>query len=779
MHREEQIVATKFGIGQPMRRSEDPRLLKGGGRYTDDVSAPGQAQAYFLRSPFAHAEIRSIDIAAAAAMSGVIGIVTIADLDADGIGELKCYAPVKNSDGSDQVLPPRPILARGRVRHVGEPVALVVAETIEQAKDAAEAIEVDYESLPAAVDPAKTLNGPAIWDKAPNNLCFDWEFGQKDKVSSLFAQADKVVRLDLVNNRVVASPMEPRCCNADWDATDGRFVLYVSCQGVHLLRDMLANDIFKLPPEKFLVRSTDVGGGFGMKLFMYPEYPATLYAARKFGRPVKWSSERTEAFISDDHGRDNVTTVELAVDKDARFLALRVEMIANMGAYLSNFGPFIPTMAGGAQMLNGLYTLQGVYERVRGVFTNTQPVDAYRGAGRPEAAFNVERIVDHASRVLGIDPVELRRRNFIPPSAMPYETITGVTYDSGEFTRNLEEAAQIADVAGFEQRRRDSAAKGKYRGLGIATYVEACAGGEDENADVRVGRDGKVTVYVGTQTNGQGHETAYKQIIAEHLGVEPDQITIVQGDTDLVRTGNGTGGSRSVPVGGAAIRDGSLKVQEKAKLRAADLMETAAVDIAFAEGRFTVVGTDRSMTLSEIAAKGDTEIAFEERGSFTPPSATFPNGAHIVELEIDGDTGMVEILRYTVVDDFGRVMNPLMVAGQVHGGIAQGLGQALLEHAVFDGDSGQLLSGSFMDYAMPRAVDLPFVTFKYNEIPCTTNPLGLKGAGEAGAIGAPPAIINAIVDALSPLGVEHVDMPATPQKLWQIIHSRQQRQAAE
>ncbi|WP_437375535.1 xanthine dehydrogenase family protein molybdopterin-binding subunit [Inquilinus limosus] len=772
-------MATKFGIGQPMRRSEDPRLLKGGGRYTDDVSAPGQAQAYFLRSPFAHAEIRSIDIAAAAAMSGVIGIVTIADLDADGIGELKCYAPVKNSDGSDQVLPPRPILARGRVRHVGEPVALVVAETIEQAKDAAEAIEVDYESLPAAVDPAKTLNGPAIWDKAPNNLCFDWEFGQKDKVSSLFAQADKVVRLDLVNNRVVASPMEPRCCNADWDATDGRFVLYVSCQGVHLLRDMLANDIFKLPPEKFLVRSTDVGGGFGMKLFMYPEYPATLYAARKFGRPVKWSSERTEAFISDDHGRDNVTTVELAVDKDARFLALRVEMIANMGAYLSNFGPFIPTMAGGAQMLNGLYTLQGVYERVRGVFTNTQPVDAYRGAGRPEAAFNVERIVDHASRVLGIDPVELRRRNFIPPSAMPYETITGVTYDSGEFTRNLEEAAQIADVAGFEQRRRDSAAKGKYRGLGIATYVEACAGGEDENADVRVGRDGKVTVYVGTQTNGQGHETAYKQIIAEHLGVEPDQITIVQGDTDLVRTGNGTGGSRSVPVGGAAIRDGSLKVQEKAKLRAADLMETAAVDIAFAEGRFTVVGTDRSMTLSEIAAKGDTEIAFEERGSFTPPSATFPNGAHIVELEIDGDTGMVEILRYTVVDDFGRVMNPLMVAGQVHGGIAQGLGQALLEHAVFDGDSGQLLSGSFMDYAMPRAVDLPFVTFKYNEIPCTTNPLGLKGAGEAGAIGAPPAIINAIVDALSPLGVEHVDMPATPQKLWQIIHSRQQRQAAE
>ena len=774
-------MATKFGIGQPMRRSEDPRLLKGGGRYTDDVSAPGQAQGYFLRSPFAHAEIRGIDTSAATAMPGVIGIVTIADLDADGIGGLKCYAPVKNSDGSDQAVPPRPILARGRVRHVGEPVALVVAETIEQAKDAAEAIAVDYDSLPAAADPATTLNGPAIWDEAPNNLCFDWEFGQKDKVESLFAQADRVVRIDLVNNRVVASPMEARCCNAEWNAAEGRFVLYVSCQGVHMLRDMLANDIFKLPPEQFLVRSTDVGGGFGMKLFMYPEYPATLYAARKFGRPVKWTSERTDAFISDDHGRDNITTVELAVDKDARFLALRVDMIANMGAYLSNFGPFIPTMAGGAQMLNGLYTLQGVYERVRGVFTNTQPVDAYRGAGRPEAAFNVERIVDHAARVLGISPVELRKRNFIPPSAMPYETVTGVTYDSGEFTRNLEEAAQIADIAGFEQRRRESAAKGKYRGLGIATYVEACAGGEDENADIRVGRDGKVTVYVGTQTNGQGHETAYKQIIAEHLGVEPDQVTIVQGDTDLVRTGNGTGGSRSVPVGGAAIRDGSLKVQDKAKLRAADLMETAAVDIAFVDGRFTVVGTDRALTLAEIAAQTETagEIVFEERGSFTPPSATFPNGAHVVELEVDGDTGEVEILRYTVVDDFGRVMNPLMVAGQVHGGIAQGLGQALLEHAVFDPESGQLLSGSFMDYAMPRAIDLPFVTFKYNEIPCTTNPLGIKGAGEAGAIGAPPAIINAIVDALSPLGVEHVDMPATPQKLWQIIHSRQERQAAE
>ena len=776
-------MATKFGIGQPMLRSEDPRLLKGGGRYTDDVSAPGQAQGVFLRSPFAHAEIRSLDTAAAAAMPGVIGIVTIRDLDADGIGELKCYASVKNSDGSDQALPPRPILARGRVRHVGEPVALIVAETVEQAKDAAEAIEVEYDSLPAAVDPARTLSGPAIWDEAPNNLCFDWEFGQKDQVESLFAQADRVIKLDLVNNRVVASPMEPRCCHADWDATDGRFVLYVACQGVHLLRDMLADDIFKRPKEDFLIRSPDVGGGFGMKMFMYPEYPATLYAARKFGRPVKWTSERTEAFVSDDHGRDNVTTVELAVDKDARFLALRVDMIANMGAYLSNFAPYIPTNAGGAQMLNGLYTLQGVYERVRGVFTNTQPVDAYRGAGRPEAAYNVERIVDHAARVLGIDPIELRRRNYIPPSAMPYATVTGVTYDSGEFTRNLEEAAGIADHAGFEQRRRDSAARGKFRGLGIATYVEACAGGPDESADIKVGRDGSVTIYIGTQTNGQGHETAYKQVIGEHLGVEPDRITVVQGDSDLVRTGNGTGGSRSVPVGGAAVQDGSIKIREKAKLRAADLMETAAVDIAFADGRFTVVGTDRSMTLADIAAQtetdGGSEIAFEDRGSFTPPAATFPNGAHIIEIEIDGDTGALEILRYTVVDDFGRVLNPLMVAGQVHGGIAQGLGQALFESTVFDSDSGQLLSGSFMDYAMPRAVDLPLIAFKYNEIPCTTNALGLKGAGEAGAIGAPPAVINAIVDALSPLGVEHVDMPATPQVLWQLIHSRGQRQAAE
>lgn len=774
-------MATKFGVGQPMRRSEDPRLLTGGGRYTDDISAPGQAQAWFLRSPFAHAEIRSIDTTAAAAMPGVVGIVTIADLDADGIGELKCMVTLKNRDGTDQALPPRPILARGRVRHVGEPVAMVIAETIDQAKDAAEAIEVDYDALPAAIDPVATLDGPVIWDEAPGNVCFDWEFGEKAKVDALFAGAAWVVRLDLINNRVVASTMEPRCCHADWDASEGRLMLHVACQGVHFIRDALADDIFKLPKDRFLVRSTDVGGGFGMKMFMYPEYPATMYAARKFGRPVKWVSERTEAFISDDHGRDNVTTVELAVDRDARFLAIRVDMIANMGAYLSNFAPYIPT--GGARMLSGLYTLQGAYQRVRGVFTNTQPVDAYRGAGRPEAAYTVERIVDHAARVLGIDPVEIRLRNNIPASAMPFTTVTGLTYDSGEFTRNLQEAITAADYAGFERRRRESAAQGRYRGFGIATYVEACGGGPEENADIRVARDGHVTIYIGTQTNGQGHETAYKQVIAEHLGVAPDQVTVVQGDTDLVRTGEGTGGSRSIPVGGVAVQDGSLKIQEKAKLRAADLMETAAVDIAFVDGRFTVVGTDRSLSLGEIAAQTETvdrdEIVFAERGSFTPPDSTFPNGAHLVEVEIDGDTGHVQVLRYTIVDDFGRVLNPMMVAGQVHGGIAQGLGQALYENTVFDIDSGQLLTGSFMDYQMPRASDLPFVDFRYNEILCTTNPLGIKGAGEAGAIGAPPAVINAIVDALSPLGVDHVDMPATPQKLWQLIHDHGQRQAAE
>jgi carbon-monoxide dehydrogenase large subunit len=769
----------KFGIGQSVSRSEDPRLLTGGGRYTDDIRLEGEAYAVYLRSPFAHAEITQLDVEEAKQAPGVLGVFTGEDLAADGIGDIPCYTPITNRDGSKFYAPPRPALARGRVRHVGEPVAMVVAETLIQAKDAAEMILADFDPLPAITNTAGTVaeGAPQIYDAAANNVCFDWGMGDEAETDALFDKAAHVIELEVVNNRVVANSMEGRACIASYDTVKDRYEFWVSSQGVHGLQKNLATDILKVPKDKLHVMTTDVGGGFGMKIFMYPEYCTTLYAAGKLKRPVRWIAERSEGFVSDDHGRDHVTRAKLAVDAGGKFLALKTDTISNLGAYLSNFAPFVATEAG-HRMLNGLYTFEKIHARVQGVFTNTTPVDAYRGAGRPEAAFIVERIVDHAARVLGMDPVEIRKKNFIPPEAMPYQTATGLTYDSGEFARNLDEAVAIADLAGIDQRRREASARGKLRGLGIATYVEACAGGSPEASTIEVGGDGRVTVLIGTQTNGQGHETAYKQVVAEYLGVEPDAITVVQGDTDRIATGGGTGGSRSIPVGGQAIAEAALKIQDKAKARAAEMLEAAAADIVFEDGRFSIVGTDRSVTLQEIAKQIGGDTAFDETGDFKPPAATFPNGAHIVELDIDRATGEVEILKYTVVDDFGRVLNPLMVAGQVHGGVAQGIGQALHEHTVYD-DEGQLLSGSFMDYCMPRADDLPFLTFKYNEIPCTTNPMGVKGAGEAGAIGAPPAVINAVVDALAPYGVAHVDMPATPETLWRLIDRAEPGLAAE
>ncbi|MCB9946248.1 MAG: xanthine dehydrogenase family protein molybdopterin-binding subunit [Rhodospirillaceae bacterium] len=760
----------KFGIGQPVRRSEDPRLLTGRGRYTDDVRLPGQAFACFVRSPFAHARIVAVDTAAASDAPGVIGIVTGDDLAEDGIGTLPVQVRIKSRDGAAMPQPPRPALAQGRVRHVGDPVALVVAETPDAARDAAELVEVDYDPLPAAVDLRTALDpdAPEIWEQAPGNRVFDWELGDEAACNAAFTAAAHVVSLDLVNNRLAATPMEGRACLAAYDADDDRLTLHVSSQGVHGLRDQLADDIFHLPADRILVVTGDVGGGFGMKIFMYPEYISTLYAARKFGRPVAWAAERTESFISDDHGRDNLTKAELAVDADGRFLALRADTLANLGAYLSNFGPFIPTNAGN-RMLCGLYAIPVVYSRVRGVFTNTQPIDAYRGAGRPEAAYVVERLVDVAARQLGIDPVDLRKRNYIPPEAMPYKTATGLVYDSGDFARNLDDAVAAADLAGAPARKATARAAGKLCGIGISTYVEACASGAPETAVVRVDRDGHVTVLIGTQTNGQGHETAYKQIIAEHLGVDSDAITIVQGDSDRIATGGGTGGSRSIPVGGASLADAALKVQAKARIAAADVMEAAPADVTFEDGRFRIVGTDRSVTLAEIAVHSDAATAFDETADFQPTASTFPNGAHICEIEVDLDTGRPQIVRYTVVDDVGRVMNPLLVEGQVHGGIAQSIGQALFEEAVFDTESGQLLTGSLMDYALPRADSIPFIDFRFNEIPCRTNPLGIKGAGEAGTIGACPAVINALVDALAEFGVRHVDMPARAETLWRLI----------
>ena len=770
----------KFGIGQSVPRTEDPKLITGSGRYTDDIRPDGQLQAFFVRSPFANAMITEIDLGEAAEAPGVVGVFTGEDLTQAGISGIPTYARLTNRDGSAMAEPPRPNLAVDQVRHVGDPVVMIVAETLAQAKDAADLVMIDYDPIDAVVDPAAALQdgAPQIWPEAPRNLVFDWELGHEAETNALFDQADRIITLDHVNNRVVSSPMEGRACLAEYDPATERFTFTVSSQGAHNIKDRITKDVLNIDPESMRVLTPDVGGGFGMKIFLYPEYPATLHAARVLGRPVKWAAERSEAFISDDHGRDNLTHAELAVDADGKFLALRVDTIANLGGYLSNFGPFVATNAGN-RMLSGLYTIQRVHSRVRGVFTNTQPVDAYRGAGRPEAAFTVERIVDKAARELGISPAEIRRRNYIPPEAMPHTTATGLTYDSGEFARNMDDALEAADWHDFEHRRGEAAERGKLRGIGLATYVEACGGGGSEYALVSVKGDGRVVLTVGSQTNGQGHETGFKQIISEHLGVDFDDITIIQGDTDAMPTGSGVGGSRAIPVGGANVADAALKIQERAKARAADMMEAAAADIALEDGRFTIVGTDRSVTLAEIAADLGEDIAFDEQGDFKPPASTFPNGAHICELEVDPDTGTVEILRYTVVDDFGKVLNPLLVAGQVHGGIAQGIGQALLEKTVYDEDSGQLLSGSFMDYAMPRADSLPFVDFRYNEIPCKTNPLGVKGAGEAGAIGAPPAIINALVDALSVHGIEHIDMPAIPSAVWRAIQDRRIEQAAE
>jgi aerobic carbon-monoxide dehydrogenase large subunit len=766
----------KFGIGQPAARVEDQRLLTGHGRYLDDVNLEGQAWAAFVRSPHAHALIKDIDIAAARSAPGVLAVYTAADLEADGIGDVPCTAAIQNRDGSKYVAPPRPALARGRVRYVGDAVAMVVARTRAEAQDAAEQVLVDYESLPAVVETDRAMDPDAaeVWEQAPRNLCLDWETGDAAAAAQAFARAARVIKLDLVNNRVVPNSMETRGAIGAVEARTGRLVLHASCQGVHVLRRLLAQFVFRTEEKNIHVLCHDVGGGFGMKIFLYPEYVATLYAARKLGRPVKWIADRNEAFVSDTHGRDHVTHLELALDKDARFLGLKVDTIANLGAYLSNFSPFVATAAG-VPMLVGCYSIPAAHVRVHGVFTNTNPVDAYRGAGRPEAIYAIERLVDATARDLGLSPIEIRRRNFIPPQAMPYTTALGSTYDSGDFLRNLEDALQLARWDEFEARRGAAKARGRLRGIGLSSYIERCAGTPGEEARLVVAADGHVTLYIGTQSNGQGHETSFRQLLAERLGVAFEEVTIVQGDSDRIDSGGGTMGSRSLPIGGAALSGAAFKVLDKAKGKAAELLEAAAVDVEFKEGLFRIVGTDRTLGFRDVAraaAPADGGPSFDERDGFTPSTATFPNGTHICELEIDAETGVVTVVDYIVVDDFGKAINPLLIAGQVHGGIAQGLGQALLERCVYEPESGQLLSASFMDYALPRADDLPSIRFKLNEVPCKTNPLGIKGAGEAGAIGAPPAVINAVIDALSELDVRHVDMPATSEKLWQLIHGR-------
>ena len=768
---------TKFGIAQPVRRVEDPRLLVGAGSYTDDVSPPGTVHGIVLRSPHAAARILSIDTDAAKALPGVLAIYTSADLRADDIGDLPCVAQVKNRDGSPQVAPARPALAEGFVRHAGVPVAFIVAETIEAGRDAAEAIMVDYDILPSItdLDAAIEPGTPLVWEDAPHNICFDWEIGQKEKTEELFAQAAHVTELKIVNNRIIVASMETRAALAEYDAATERFTLRTNTQGGWSLKSMLGDMIFKGGADKFRVITPDVGGGFGMKLFVYPEHVLTCYAARKLGRPIKWASERAEAFLSDSHGRDNVTTGQIALDKDGKFLALRTRNIANMGAYLSNFAPYIPTNAG-TGVLASVYGFQAVYANVIGVFTHTVPVDAYRGAGRPEANYVVERLIDAAARDLGIDRVEIRRRNMVRPEAMPYTSPMGKTYDSGDFRVVLDAALNTPDWAGFESRRAAAAAKGKRRGIGMAYYLEATGGDPTERAEIRFADDGFVDVYVGTQSTGQGHETAYVQLTAHNLGIDGDRIRIRQGDTDTIPVGGGTGGARSLYSESQAILLTAATVIEKGRKAASEALEAAVADIVFEDGRFSVTGTDRGIDIIALALgqraranKGEDVTTLDAAEVAQINAHTFPNGCHIAEVEVDPETGTIEIVRYSVTDDVGKAVNPMIVRGQVHGGVAQGFGQAILERTAYDPESGQLLSGSFMDYAVPRADDLPDIEVEFVEVPCGTNPLGVKGAGEAGAVGSPPAVMNALLDALTPAGVTHIDMPATPEKVWKAL----------
>jgi aerobic carbon-monoxide dehydrogenase large subunit len=769
----------KFGVGQPLRRYEDQRLITGQGRYTDDIALPGMVHAYVLRSSMAHAKLVRVDAAAARQKPGVLLVHTGADVSADGLSNVPCVSPLMNRDGTPRHDTPRPVLAIGKVRHVGEPIALVVAQTLGEARDAAEAIDVELDALPAVVDARAAIEpgAPQLFDHIARNVVFDWDNDRCDfaATEAAFARAYRVTTLEVVNNRVVANSMEPRNAIGDYDPTTGRSTLYTGSQGAHFVRDTLADAVMKVPKEKLRTITPNVGGGFGMKAFVYPEHALVVWAARKLERPVKWQPDRSEGFVSDNQGRDHFTRAELALDEAGRFIGLRVSTLANIGAYLSPLGAFIPTRS--SDLVAGLYTTPAIAINVKGVCTNTVTVCAYRGAGRPEAAYLIERLVDAAARDIGLSPDEIRRRNFIPASAMPYTTATQITYDSGEFERLMDACMDKADWKGFASRRAESERRGRLRGIGMATYTERCGGGFPETASIEF-KDDHIELVMGNQEYGTGLVTSYKQLIADRLQVDPDRIDVIMGDTD--RTPRGlSGGSRALPVAGSALHESAQQVIAKGSRIAANLLEASAGDIEFADAAFRIAGTDRRVGLFEVAAAArdpkrlppGMEPGLDATTTRTPTAETYPNGCHVAEVEIDPDTGVVAIERYTVVDDFGAVINPLLLEGQVHGGIGQGLGQAMLEQTVYDEDSGQIVSGSFMDYAMPRADNLPSFRFSTRNVPCAANPLGIKGAGEAGAIGAPPALINAIVDALyAKAGVRTIDMPATPLRVWQALN---------
>jgi aerobic carbon-monoxide dehydrogenase large subunit len=777
----------EHGIGQSLPRSEDIRLLRGRGRYTDDIVLPRQAVLYVLRSPHAAARIRAIDTAAARALSGVLAVLTGKDAEADGLGTFTSRVTRQRPDGRPNFVPPFRVLALNRVRRVGDAVAAIVAEDLATAKDAAELIEIDYEVLPSVTATAEAARSgaPAVWDEVPDNVCFVYQLGDKASVDAAFAGAAHVAALDFTVSRVSANSMEMRNAIGSYDERDGRYTLHVGAQAPHALRGELADSILNIPQDRLRVVSPDVGGGFGMKGGGYPEWALVLWASRRIGRPVRWQAERGESLLSDFHARDNVSHVELALDEGGIFLALRIATTANLGATLAMMGVHCTT--GNLGGLAGTYRTPHISATVTGVFTNTNPTAPYRGAGRPEASYAVERVIDIAARQLGIDRAELRGRNLIPPEAMPFATGLVYTYDSGEFAKNMDAALTMADWRGFEDRRAAARAKGKLRGIGIASVIEIAGGPADrpmeEGAEIRFDASGNVLILVGSHSHGQGLETVYAQVVNHTLGVPPERIRVVYGDTDQVYHGKGTFGSRSAMVGSTALVHASAKIVEKARTIAAHRLEASPLDLEFATsdsgGIFTVAGTDRTIALDDVARSSfiaaslphGMELGLAGAAIVAPDKATFPNGCHICEVEIDRETGKVAVIGYWVVDDVGRMLNPTLVKGQIHGGVAQGLGQALCEAVVYEPDSGQLLSGSFMDYCMPRADDMPEIAAAANEVPTATNPLGVKGAGEAGTVGALPAVMNAVADALAPLGINHLDMPATPERVWRAIQA--------
>ncbi len=769
----------KFGIGQPVLRKEDVRLLTGRGTYTDDLNRPNQVQMVVLRSPHANARILAVDISTAQAAPGVVAVLLGQDADADGIGLFPVQVEVPGKGGTKQFCPPRKMLQTDFVRFVGDPVAVVLAETRAQAQDAAELIAVDYDTLPSVTDTAEaaTAAAPVIWPQHGSNVSVHWDSGREAEADRAFDGAAHVVSVDLVNNRLVGNPMEPRVALAEYDAATESYTLHCPSQGVMRVRDSLAKLILKIPTDKLRVVSLDVGGGFGLRGKTFCESGMVLWASKRVGRPVKWLAGRSETFVSDPHGRDHVTHAEMALDAQGKTLGVRIRTIANMGAYLQDFGPRIATMAGGR--INGsVYDIQALNVQVKCVFTNTSPTDAYRGAGRPETAYVLERLYDSAALKLGLPREEIRRRNHIRPEQLPYTNVANNPIDSGHFSETQDMALQLADWGGFATRRAAATAKGKLRGIGLGYFIEASGGQPNEWARVKLEADGTAVVTVGTFSHGQGHETAFAQIVHEKLGIPFENVKLVQGDSAVVQRGNGTGGSRSSQMGGVAVLRTSGLVLEKAKRLAAHLLEAAPEDIEASNGAFRVAGTDLVRSWSDVIALANDPArlppgeapGLDENLLYTRNmECNFPNGAHVAEVEIDPETGQVQLVRYAAVDDVGNVINPMLVHGQSHGGIMSGIGQALLEHAVYDRESGQFLTATFQDYCMPRASDAPHFDLGFNIVPCPNNDLGVKGAGEGGSCGAPPAIVSAVCDAL---GVAHIDMPVTPEKVWRVLQGK-------